>query len=48
MLDEYFKMDTIGHISTNLVADESYRKSAKKVTNMTNQSISHTGAWIIE
>jgi len=54
LLDEYLKMDTVGHISTNLVekivdlaVDESYRKTADKVSSMTNQSISHTGAWNI-
>lgn len=52
LLDEYLKMDTVGHISTNLVekiidlaVDESYRKTADKVTEMTNQSISHSAAW---
>jgi len=54
LLDEYLKMDTVGHISTNLVekiinlaVDESYRKTADKVTEMTNQSISHSAAWNI-
>ncbi len=54
LLDEYLNMDTVGHISTNLVekiidlaVDESYRKTADKVSSMTNQSISHTGAWNI-
>ena len=54
LLDEYLKMETIGHISTNLVekivdlaTDESYRKTADKVTEMTNQSISHSAAWNI-
>jgi len=54
LLDEYLKMDTVGHISTNLVekiinlaVDESYRKTADKVTKMTNQSLSHTAAWNI-
>lgn len=54
LLDEYLNMDTIGHISTNLVekivdlaTDESYRKTAEKITEMTNQSISHSAAWNI-
>lgn len=54
LLDEYLKMETIGHISTNLVekivdlaTDESYRKTANKITEMTNQSISHSAAWNI-
>lgn len=54
LLDEYLKMDTIGHISTNLVEkivdltiDESYRKTADKITQITNQTISHTAAWNI-
>lgn len=54
LLDEYLNMETIGHISTNLVekivdlaTDESYRKTAEKITEMTNQSISHSAAWNI-
>jgi hypothetical protein len=52
LLDEYLKLETIGFMSTNLVekvienaTNVSYRKSAKNVTEMTGQNISHTAAW---
>ncbi len=52
LLDEYLKLETIGFMSTNLVekvienaTNVSYRKSAKNVTDMTCQNISHTAAW---
>lgn len=54
LLDEYLKMDTIGHISTNLiekvvenVTEMPYREAAKNIESLTNQSISHTTAWNI-
>jgi hypothetical protein len=54
LLDEYLKMETIGHISSNLVEkivesakEVSYRKTSKNISRMSNQSISHTGVWNI-
>lgn len=52
LLDEYLGIDTIGHISMNLVeniinnaAEVSYRKAADNVKLMSNQYISHTAMW---
>lgn len=52
LLDEYLNLETIGFMSTNLVekvignaTNVSYRKTAKNITEMTGQSISHTAAW---
>lgn len=52
LLDEYLNMDTIGHISTNLVekmvdniANVSYRKASENIEAMCNQKISHTAVW---
>ncbi|XXF69966.1 UPF0236 family protein [Thermoanaerobacterium thermosaccharolyticum] len=54
LLDKYLKMDTIGHISTNLIekiventTEMSYREAVKNIESLTNQSISHTTAWNI-
>lgn len=52
LLDEYLKMDTIGHISTTLVekivdnvTNISYRNIAKNIKELTNQDMSHTAGW---
>lgn len=52
LLDEYLGMDTIGHMSVNLVEDiisniteTSYRKTANNIKLMCNQDISHTAVW---
>jgi hypothetical protein len=54
LLDEYLEMETIGHMSSNLieqmvetVTNVSMRKAANNVTKMTNQDISHTSVWNI-
>ena len=54
LLDEYLKLETIGHMSTNLVekiaenvTNVSYRKTSENITEITGQSISHTTAWNI-
>lgn len=52
LLDEYLKMETIGHMSANLVekmienvTNVSLRKAAKNVKEMTNQDVSHMAVW---
>jgi len=52
LLDEALSLDTIGKITSNLAARIaecvsvcSYRESAEKVSGMTGQRISHSGAW---
>ena len=52
LLDEALNLESFGKISSNLasmIADSasacSYRESAKKISNMTGQTISHGGAW---
>lgn len=52
LLDEYLNMETIGHMSANLVekmienvTNDSLRKSAENVTAMTNQDVSHMAIW---
>lgn len=52
LLDEFLHMDTLGHISANLVesivknaTEVSYRKTSENVELMTNQNISHTAVW---
>lgn len=52
LLDEYLKMDTIGHLSTTLVekvvdnvTNISYRNTSKNIKELTNQEISHTAVW---
>lgn len=52
LLDKYLNLETIGKMSTNLVEKTienttlcSYRKAANNVTELTGQSISHSGAW---
>ena len=54
LLDEYLKMDTIGHISTNLVEkiidnaiNVSYRKTSENIEKLCNQKVSHTAVWDI-
>lgn len=52
LLDEYLNMDTIGHISSNLVekivdnvTNISYRKTSENIQELSNQKISHTAVW---
>lgn len=52
LLDEYMKFDCIGFVSANLaeriadgVCEASYAETAKSITKLTGQSISHTGVW---
>ncbi|MBV4448557.1 ISLre2 family transposase [Clostridium tyrobutyricum] len=52
LLDEFLGMDTIGHMSMNLVeniisnvTEISYRKTAKNIKLMCNQDVSHTAVW---
>ncbi|EPY2275101.1 UPF0236 family transposase-like protein, partial [Clostridium sporogenes] len=52
LLDEYLNIDTIGHISSNLlekivdnVTNVSYRNTSKNIDELTNQKISHTAVW---
>jgi len=52
LLDEYLGMDTIGHMSMNLVenilnnvTEISYRKTANNIKLMCNQDVSHTAVW---
>lgn len=52
LLDEYLSMETIGHMSVNLVVkmienvtNDSLRKSAENVKAMTNQDVSHMAIW---
>ena len=52
LLDEYLKMERIGHISTNLVEkiaeralEESYRKTVQGINSATNASLNHVNAW---
>jgi hypothetical protein len=54
LLDEYLNMDTIGHISSNLVekivdnaTNISYRKTSENIEELSNQKISHTAVWNI-
>ena len=54
LLDEYLNMETIGHLSANLVekmmenaTNVSLRKAAKNVKEMTNQDVSHMAVWNI-
>lgn len=54
LLDEYLGMDTIGHMSVNLVesiiknvVEVSYRKTADNIKLMCNEEISHTAVWNI-
>ncbi len=54
LLDQELDFDTIGFISTNLaekvvenVCISSFRNTAKNITELTGQSISHGGAWNI-
>ena len=52
LLDEYLNMETIGHMSSNLVekmienvTNVSLRKTSHNVKEMTNQDISHMAVW---
>ncbi|MEG2634487.1 MAG: ISLre2 family transposase, partial [Oscillospiraceae bacterium] len=52
LLDQYMKFDCIGFVSANLVekiangvCEASYAETAKNITDLTGQSISHTGVW---
>ena len=52
LLDEYLDMETIGHMSANLVekmienaTNVSLRKAAENVKEMTNQDVSHMAVW---
>ena len=52
LLDETLKFDTIGLISTNLAEKivenaciTSFKNTAKNISTLTGQKISHTGAW---
>lgn len=52
LLDKYLNMDTIGHISTNLVkkmiyniTNVSYRKTSENIEDIRNQKISHAAVW---
>ncbi len=52
LLDEMLGMDTIGHMSPNLVekiagqaCEMSYRDVAEAISGLTGQNISHQGAW---
>jgi hypothetical protein len=52
LLDEVLNLESFGKISSNLASmiadcasDCSFRESAKKISSMTGQSISHGGAW---
>jgi hypothetical protein len=52
LLDEYLNMETIGHMSANLVekmienvTNDSLRKSAENINAMTNQDVSHMAIW---
>lgn len=52
LLDEYLNMETIGHMSANLVekmienvTNVSLRKASQNVKEMTNQDVSHTAVW---
>lgn len=54
LLDKYLNFDTIGLVSTNLAQKvvenaciTSYKNTAKNVSELTGQSISHGGAWNI-
>lgn len=54
LLDKHLNFDTIGLVSTNLAQKvvenaciTSYRNTAKNVSELTGQSISHGGAWNI-
>ena len=54
LLDEYLQMNSIGHMSLNLIdriveniTDLSFRKTANNIEKLSNQSISHTGVWNI-
>jgi len=54
LLDEYLEMETIGHMSANLVekivenaTNVSMRKAAENVQGMTNQDVSHMTVWNI-
>lgn len=54
LLDKILNLETFGKMSTNLamkiaenVSISSYRNSAKNITELTGQSISHGGAWNI-
>ena len=52
LLDEYLNFDCIGFVSANLaeriadgVCEASYAETAKNITKLTGQGISHTGVW---
>ena len=52
LLDDYLNMETVGHMSANLVEkviesalNVPYRKAAENVSKLTGQSISHMAAW---
>ena len=52
LLDEYLDMETIGHLSANLVermienaTNVSFRKTAENIKEMTNQDVSHMAVW---
>lgn len=52
LLDEYLAMDTIGHVSINLVetiltniAEVSYEKTSENIQTLCNQIISAQGVW---
>ena len=54
LLDEVLGFDTVGKVSSNLATEiagcvcvSSYRESAKAVSSMTGQTISHGGVWNI-
>ncbi|AUG56348.1 ISLre2 family transposase [Acetivibrio saccincola] len=54
LLDEYLEMETIGHMSANLVekmvenaTNVSMRKAAQNIKEMTNQDVSHMAVWNI-
>lgn len=52
LLDEYLGMDTVGHISINLVetilanvSEVSYRKTSENIKALCNQDLSPQGVW---
>ena len=54
LLVEYLDMETIGHMSANLiekmvenVTNDSLRKSAENIKTMTNQDVSHMAIWTV-
>lgn len=52
LLDKQINLNTIGHMTQNLVSmiaigasNTSYRKTAQNISELTGQSLSHSGAW---